>query len=52
MATLLIRSTHIVDTRDDHRRETAGGGLFVQNGFISHFGPTTELLQNADEVLI
>lgn len=36
---------------DDQRREILDGGLFVRDGFIEQVGPTSELPQEADEVL-
>lgn len=51
MATLLIRNTYILVTMDDHRREIAGGGLFIRDGFIEQVGPTSELPKEADEIL-
>jgi len=36
---------------DDHRREIAGGGLFIRDGFIEKVGTTEELPQEADEIL-
>lgn len=36
---------------DDQRREIADGGLFIEDGFISHVGTTAELPDTADEVL-
>ncbi len=51
MSTLLIRNASHLVTMDDHRREYAGGGLFVRDGFIENVGPSTELPDQADEVL-
>jgi 8-oxoguanine deaminase len=51
MTTLLIRNAHILVTMDDHRREIAGGGLFIRDGFIEKVGPTSELPKTADEIL-
>ncbi len=50
MSTLLIKHAHIV-TMDNHQREIPDGGLFVRDGFIQQVGPSTELPQDADEVL-
>jgi hypothetical protein len=36
---------------DAGRREIAGGGLFIEDGFIRQAGPTAELPSTADEVL-
>jgi 8-oxoguanine deaminase len=50
MPTLLIKHAYIV-TMDDHQREIPDGGLFVRDGFIEQVGPTSELPNEADEVL-
>jgi 8-oxoguanine deaminase len=50
MTSLLIKNALIV-TMDDRLREIPGGGLFIRDGFIEKVGPTTELPNNADEVL-
>ena len=36
---------------DDHRREIAGGGLFIRDGFIETVGPSMDLPSDADEIL-
>lgn len=51
MTTLLIRNAALVVTMDDHRREIAGGGLLIRDGFIEQVGPTQDLPESADEVL-
>ncbi|MCH7480672.1 MAG: 8-oxoguanine deaminase [Chloroflexi bacterium] len=51
MPTLLIRNATLLATFDDHRREILDGGLFVRDGFIEQVGLTSELPQEADEVL-
>ncbi len=51
MPTLLIRRAAVVVTMDDHRREIPDGGLFIRDGFIERVGPTSELPDEADEVL-
>ncbi len=51
MPTLLIRKATLLATFDDHRREIPDGGLFVRDGFIEQVGLTSELPQEADEVL-
>lgn len=50
MTTLLIKHAYLV-TMDDHHREIADGGLFIQDGFIEQVGPTDALPSSADEVL-
>jgi Cytosine deaminase and related metal-dependent hydrolases len=51
MTTLLIKNAQLLVTMDDHRREIPGGGLFIRDGFIEQVGPSSELPQNADEVI-
>ncbi len=51
MPTLLIRNATLLATFDDHRREIPDGGLFVRDGFIEQVGLTSELPDEADEVL-
>ena len=51
MSTLLIKNADIVVTMDDHRREINGGGIFVRDGFIEDVGPSSQLPQDADEIL-
>ena len=36
---------------DEERREIPGGGIFAQDGFITHVGPNRELPQTADRVI-
>lgn len=38
-------------TMDGLRREIPGGGMFIQNGFITKVGPSSELPDNADDIL-
>jgi cytosine/adenosine deaminase-related metal-dependent hydrolase len=51
MTTLLVRNAAVLVTMDDHRREIAGGGLFVRDGLIEQVGFTPNLPDQADEVL-
>ena len=51
MGTLLIRNATVVVTMDAHRREIAGGGLLVRDGFIEHVGRMSELPTTADDLL-
>ncbi len=51
MATLLVKNATVLVTMDGERREIAGGGLFVRDGFIEQVGPSADLPQSADEVL-
>ena len=51
MTTLLVKNARLMATMDAGRREIAQGGLFVEDGFITQVGLTSELPQDADEVL-
>ncbi len=51
MPTLLVRNAQILVTMDADRREIAGGGLFVRDGFIEKVGTAEDLPTEADEVL-
>jgi len=51
MTTLLIRNASLFVTMDDQRREIPGGGLYAENGIITHVGPAETLPQTADQVL-
>jgi cytosine/adenosine deaminase-related metal-dependent hydrolase len=51
MSTLLVKNATVLVSMDDHQREIPEGGLFVRDGFIEKVGPTSELPQEADEVL-
>ncbi len=49
--TLLIKNISLLVTMDSLRREISGGGLFIQDGFITRVGPMSELPESADEIL-
>ncbi len=51
MSTLLVKNVKVLVTMDDHRREIADGGLFIEDGFIKQVAPTSELPASADTVL-
>ena len=51
MTTLLIRNAAFLVTMDDQRREIKDGGMFIRDGFIEKTGKTSELPQEADEIL-
>ena len=51
MTTLLVKNATILATFDDQRREIAGGGLFIKDGFITQIGETGDLPETADEIL-
>lgn len=51
MGTLLIKNATVLVTMDDKRREIAGGGLFIRDGFIEKAGETKDLPAQADEIL-
>ena len=51
MTTLLVKNANMLVTMDSTRREIAGGGLFIRDGFIEKVGPMAELPEAADEIL-
>ncbi len=51
MTTLLIRNAEVLVTLDGQRRELAGGGLFIRDGWIEQVGDSHSLPAEADEVL-
>ena len=51
MSTLLVQHATKLVTMDDQRREISDGGLFIRDGFIEAVGLTSELPQEADEVI-
>ena len=51
MTTLLVKNAEVLVTMDSDRREIAGGGLFVRDGWIEQVGAAGELPASADEVL-
>lgn len=51
MTTLLIKNSQLLVTMDDHQREIPGGGLFIQDGFIESVGESSDLPNEADEIL-
>ena len=51
MPTLLVRNAEVLVTLDGQRRELAGGGLFIRDGWIEQVGLAHELPAEADEVL-
>jgi 8-oxoguanine deaminase len=51
MTTLLVKNATLLVTMDPSRREIAGGGLFIRDGFLSKVGPMAELPTTADEIL-
>ena len=51
MSTLLVKNASVLVTMDDHRREITGGGLFICDGFIKQVGLTSDLPEQADEIL-
>ncbi len=38
MTTLLVKNANMLVTMDANRREIAGGGLFIRDGFIEKVG--------------
>ncbi|MBD2319565.1 8-oxoguanine deaminase [Phormidium tenue] len=51
MPTLLVKNIHTLVTMDRDRRELHNAAIFVRDNVIEQVGLTTELPQNADEVL-
>jgi 8-oxoguanine deaminase len=51
MSTLLVKNAALLVTMDDQRREIAGGGLYVVDGFIEQVGESDDLPHHADEIL-
>ncbi|MDR3572677.1 MAG: 8-oxoguanine deaminase [Anaerolineaceae bacterium] len=51
MTTLLVKNANLLVTMDDQRREIAGGGMFIRDGFIEQVGQSNELPVSADKVL-
>jgi len=51
MSTLLVKNASVLVTMDDHHREITGGGLFARDGFIEQVGFTSDLPEQADEIL-
>ncbi|MFT3991171.1 MAG: 8-oxoguanine deaminase [Luteolibacter sp.] len=51
MATLLVKNAQVLVTMDRERREISDGGLFAENGIITHVGKTPDLPATADTVL-
>jgi len=51
MGTLLVKHAQVLATMDGERREIAGGGMRIEDGFITHVGETADLPGGADEEL-
>jgi 8-oxoguanine deaminase len=51
MTTLLVKNASVLVTMDPSRREIAGGGLFIRDGFIEKTGSMSILPATADEIL-
>ncbi len=51
MSTLLVRNAALLVCMDDQRREIPGGGIYAEDGFITHVGPTQDLPAEADQVI-
>jgi len=51
MSTLLVKNASVLVTMDGHHREITGGGLFARDGFIEQVGLTSDLPEQADEIL-
>lgn len=50
-STLLVKHARVLVTMDDTRREIADGAVFVRGNVIEQVGPTSDLPQEADEVI-
>ncbi len=51
MTSLVVKNIAVLVTMDGKRREIQDGGLFIRNGFIEKVGLTSEISEQADEVL-
>jgi len=51
MSTLLVKNATLLVTMDSARRELAGGGLFIRDGFIEAVSRSADLPQSADAIL-
>lgn len=51
MPTLLVKNAHLLVTMDSDRREIKNGGMFIREGFIEQVGDSSDLPQQADEVI-
>jgi cytosine/adenosine deaminase-related metal-dependent hydrolase len=49
--TLLVRHATVVVTMDDARREIPDGAVFIRGNVVEQVGPSSELPQDADEVI-
>ncbi len=52
MSTLLVKNAALLVTMDQERRRIEDGGLFVRDNVIETVGPTEELPQEADRVIV
>jgi 8-oxoguanine deaminase len=51
MSTLLVKNAQILVTMDGRRREIPGGSLYIRDGIIEKVGLSSELPENADQVI-
>ncbi len=51
MKTLLLKNANVLITMDAARREIPGGGVFIRDNIIEAVGTSSELPQQADEVI-
>ncbi len=51
MPTMLVKNTSVLATMDSGRREINNGAMFIKDGFIQQVGLTSDLPQQADQVL-
>ena len=52
MSTLLVKNATLLVTMDGERRRIEDGGIFVRDNVIEAVGPTGELPQEADRVIV
>jgi 8-oxoguanine deaminase len=52
MSTLLVKNAALLVTMDGERRRIEDGGIFVRDNVIEAVGPTGELPQEADRVIV
>jgi len=51
MTSLLVKNSKILVTMDENRREIAGGGIYIEDGFIRQVDDTANLPVTADRIL-
>ena len=51
MTTIFVKNIHTLVTMDDLRREIRDGSIYIRDGFIEHVGDSSEIENQADEVI-